>query len=130
MSGKRGGSLNGNASRKLLSVTNSLSDELALVSEKASEAGQPFVDTLAAFQSVVSNSFGNSLGEDWEISLDQFSAHYLSLKNASGNAISVTPKVESVLFKHNIHNNRIFIKGTYCYATCKEILSAQVRWYR
>ena len=98
VNGKRGGSLDGNSTRKLLSVVGSLSNELSQYSEEAFRLGEPFLQTLEALQTVVTSTFGNRLKENWEKSIIDFSALYLSLKTKKNKPVSVTPKVRILSF--------------------------------
>ena len=78
----------------MLSRVDSLRAELSPVSEEALGLGEPYLDTLAAFASVASKTFGVSLGEGWCESIDEFSALYKSLTTKALTPVSITPKVK------------------------------------
>ena len=95
--------MEGNATKKVLQNIESLSHLLSQHSEQAFQLGQPFLETLKAFDAVVHSSFGGTLLEGWEGDIAEFSAQYSSLLSTNSKPVSITPKVGK------IHIN-IFIK--------------------
>ena len=133
-SGKRGGSLDGNATRKLLCVIDSLANHLSQHSEESFRLGEPFLQTLKALQIVVSSTFSNTLKENWETSIVDFSVLYLSLKTKRNKPVSVTPKVRIFLFI--LLDQLLFyffilsLWGPYSYATCSGVPEEESRGFK
>ena len=103
VSGKRGGSLDGNSTRKLLSVIDSLANYLSQHSEESFRLAEPFLRTLRALNTVVGSAFGNKLKDNWEKSIVDLSVHYLSLKTKNDKSVTVTPKV-TALFSYFLYD--------------------------
>ena len=89
----KGGKLEGNASRKLLTCLDSLEIELQKVSDEVVILGLPFIHALRDFGNIVHMCFGSILLNGWKQSIDKFTSSYSALVSPSGNSISVTPKV-------------------------------------
>ena len=91
--GKQGGKLEGNATRKLLKVMDSLELELGKVSAEVYMKGLPFTRALRNFDRVVHSCFGQKLLEGWEEHIAEFSTSYKDLISSTGRQVTITPKV-------------------------------------
>lgn len=103
MSGKQGGKLEGNATRKLLKCTSSLEAELKKLPCEKYKKSLPYIVALKNFDSVVHSCFGNERLEGWQSSIDDFTGSYKALKNKFGVQISITPKVRKQIFFFTLH---------------------------
>ena len=93
MSGRQGGKLQGNASRKFLKCLDSLEFELSKCSVAVHIRGLPYIRVLRAFDKVVHTCFGSTLLVGWQQHLADFSESYKALRSRHDRPISVTPKV-------------------------------------
>ena len=93
VSGKQGGKLQGNASRKLLKCLDSLELELSKYSAGTCMKGLPYIRVLRAFDKIVAICFGNDLLPGWEQHLAEFTQSYRELRSSKDIPISITPKV-------------------------------------
>ena len=93
VSGKQGGKLQGNASRKLLKCLGSLELELSKCSAGIYMKGLPFIRVFRAFDKIVSTRFGNDLLPGWEQHLVEFTQSYRALRSSKDRPISITPQV-------------------------------------
>ena len=93
VSGRHGGKLNGNASRKVLRSMDSFEEKLKQHSDEHYVLGLPYITTLRNFCQVVTSCFGMELLPGWSDSLEIFEMSYKQLKSQTGKSISITPKV-------------------------------------
>ena len=92
---KRGGKLEGNASRDLLNAVDNLELALRNYSVETYCIALPFTHTMRLFRKVVDSSFKQDLVDGWEVDIENFSSSYRELKSTKGKAISIPPKVHA-----------------------------------
>ena len=93
VSGKQGGKLQGNASRKFLKCLDSLELELSKYSAGSYMKGLPYIRVLRAFDKIVSTCFGTELLPGWTHYLAEFTESYRALRSTKDRPIRITPKV-------------------------------------
>ena len=85
---KRGGKLDGNASRDVLLVVDKLELSLQKYSLETYCIALPFIDTLRQFKKVVDSCFKIDLVEGWEGNIESFTKSYRALRSNKGRPIT------------------------------------------
>jgi hypothetical protein len=94
---KQGGKLEGNSTRKLLKLLDSLELELSKLSPEIYLNSLPFLRTLRAFNLVVHRCFGAVLLDGWREAIGEFTLSYNGMTTWDGKPISITPKAHIVM---------------------------------